>query len=218
MKKEIIRSIKELSGKYSEYEVFRDWVEASAIMMQNATVLIHDDTWEKREAEFNRIMKRYSPSEQKKIAKMFAELVYTFETEGPGDVLGEIYMEAGCGNRNTGQFFTPYHLSELTAQVALLKDVSEKKPLIMNEPSCGGGGMIIAAAGVLKNRGLNYQKCMKVVAQDLDWNSVYMTYVQLSLLGIKAVVAQGNTLEEVYHRGFPKERVFKTPAEMGVLL
>ena len=64
----------------------------------------------------------------------------------------------------------------------------------MHEPSTGGGGIIIAAAKVLKDRGLNYQKCLKVVAQDLDWKGVYMTYVQLSLLGIEATVIQGDSL------------------------
>ena len=29
---------------------------------------------------------------------------------------------------------------------------------------------MIAAARALKERGINYQNCMKVVAQDLDWN------------------------------------------------
>ena len=75
--------------------------------------------------------------------------------------------------------------------------------------------MIIAAARVLKERGLNYQRCMKVTAQDLDWNSVYMTYVQLSLLGIDAEVIQGNTLSDSMPE--PKQ-IFLTPNRMGMLI
>ena len=78
--------------------------------------------------------------------------------------------------------------------------------------------MIIAAACAIRNRGLNYQKCMKVVAQDLDWKSVYMCYLQLSLLGIRAVVVQGNTLREPYERGYPENRVLYTPGERGLLI
>lgn len=79
--------------------------------------------------------------------------------------------------------------------------------------------MIIAAVRVLKERGVNPQRCMKVVAQDLDWKGVYMTYLQLSILGIKATVVQGDTLTEPYTgKGYPPERVLRTPAEKGVLL
>ena len=55
--------------------------------------------------------------------------------------------------------------------------------------------MILAFAKALNRKGLNYQKMLKVTAQDLDWNSVYMSYVQLSIAGINAVVIQGDTLK-----------------------
>jgi len=45
-----------------------------------------------------------------------------------------------------------------------------------------------------------------------------MTYVMLSLLGINAVVAQGDTLTEPYYPGYPKDRVFRTPANKGALI
>jgi hypothetical protein len=99
------------------------------------------------------------------------------------------------------------------------KNVSEEQPFIINEPSTGGGGMIIAAARVLKDRGINPQRCMEVVAQDLDWKGVYMTYVQLSLLGIKATVVQGDTLCEPFdERKYSPERVLYTPARKGLLM
>ena len=86
------------------------------------------------------------------------------------------------------------------------------------EPSCGAGGMIIALASVLQRRGINYQRCMRVVAQDLDWRSVYMCYLQLSLLGIRATVVQGDTLKEPYMKGYPEQRILYTPGERGLLL
>ena len=133
------------------------------------------------------------------------------------DVLGEIYMESGCGNKSTGQFFTPFHLSELCARLDLT-GADGSRMIELNEPSCGGGGMMIAAAKVLKVKGINYQKIMKVVAQDLDWKAVYMCYVQLSILGIDAVVVQGDTLSEPDWRSRPPECIFRTPKNMGVLL
>lgn len=78
--------------------------------------------------------------------------------------------------------------------------------------------MIIAAACAIRNRGLNYQKCMKVVAQDLDWKGVYMCYLQLSLLGIRAVVVQGDALQEPYEQRYPRNRTMYTPGERGLLI
>ena len=77
--------------------------------------------------------------------------------------------------------------------------------------------MIIAAAAVMKDRGISYQDVLEVVAQDLDWKAVYMCYVQLSLLGINATVVQGSTLKEPYVQGYPEERIFRTPKKVGIL-
>lgn len=216
-KKEIVKIINKMSGKYSPDIIFADWIECMAVAIQNALYMFHDELWKKREKQYAAVMKRYEIEERKNFSRMLVLLTEAFEKE-MSDILGEIYMEAGCGSKQTGQFFTPFHLSGLVATVAM-KNVSVENKLIINEPSVGGGGMIIAAAKELKRRGLNYQKCMEVTAQDLDWRSVYMAYVQFSLLGISAEVVQGNTLSETYIQGkFPKEKVFLTPARMGALL
>ena len=79
--------------------------------------------------------------------------------------------------------------------------------------------MIIATASVLKEKGINYQQVMEVVAQDLDWKGVYMCYLQLSLLGISAVCVQGDTLVNPYIPGKTEaSHILYTPARMGVLL
>lgn len=59
--------------------------------------------------------------------------------------------------------------------------------------------------------------CLDVVARDLDWNGVYMTYVQLSMIGIKAVVIQGDTLAEP-EKNYNAERFLMTPAKIGAIL
>ena len=79
--------------------------------------------------------------------------------------------------------------------------------------------MVIATALCLRDKGINYQQRLRVVAQDLDWKAVYMCYVQLSLMGIRATVVQGSTLTEPYDaRKTDPAHVFRTPAEMGVLV
>lgn len=219
-KKEIVDTLQHMSGKYSTYEIFSDWIKCCALAISNQSDLFRDnEIWESREQEYLATIQKYTAEEAQEFTWMLAELAFALEDEIT-DVLGEVYMAAGMGNKSTGQFFTPYHLSEALAGVAIPADISPAKPLVLDEPSTGGGGMIIAAAEILRKRGLNHQKCMKVVAQDLDWKGVYMTYLQLSLLGIKAIVVQGNTLSEPFTdlRSYPKERVLLTPAQKGMLI
>lgn len=216
-KMQIAECITGMSGKYSSYEIFSDWVEMMAIAIQNNCTVVHNKLWQQREQQYIQTFSRYSQHEKEVIFKMTGLLTLAFEEE-IADVLGEIYMEAGCGSRATGQFFTPFHVSRMCAELTIPHDVDENNRYVMNEPSTGGGGMIIAAARVLKDRGLNYQRCMKVTAQDMDWKAVYMTYVQVSLLGIDAAIVQGNTLAEPYVHGYPDERVFYTPRRMGMII
>lgn len=215
-KKDIIKCIEGISGKYSSYEVFSDWIKCCSLSISNSMDLFHGKIWRDRERAFADTMARYSGSERNKFSEMLAMLVETLENDMT-DVLGQVYMESGMGSKAAGQFFTPYHLSYLCAKLSL-PDPDELGLYHINEPSCGGGGMIIAAAQTLKEKGVDYQRKMRVVAQDLDWKGVYMCYLQLSLLGINAVVVQGDTLCEPYTNGYQSNRILMTPARMGVLI
>ena len=222
-KKEIIKIIKKMSGSRSGYEIFSDWVRCTAIAIENSTHVIHDKVWEEREKLYKDTMNRYTLEERRKFPEMLAYLTMAFE-DGPDDILGKVYMESGMGSKVTGQFFTPFNLSEMVARLSLETTVEKKKKgemgkITVLEPSCGAGGMIIAAAKVLHQKGINYQQAMDVVAQDLDWKGVYMCYVQLSLLGISAICVQGDTLAEPYdpHRT-PRSHILTTPKKAGVLL
>lgn len=217
--KYIIDNIMSMSGKYTPYQIFTDWITLSAISIQNACKLIHDKTYEHREELYCNVAKKYSADELRILSNMTGALSLLLGDK-MCDVLGEIYMKAGCGNKNTGQFFTPYNLSYLTASLIYGNqfDQSEDEQIEINEPSTGGGGMMIAIAQVAKEHGIDYQRKLHVIAQDLDWNGVYMTYIQLSLLGVRAIVVQGDTLIDPYRKGYDECRVFRTPAEEGVLI
>lgn len=219
-KQEIIDAITRISGKYSAYEVFSDWIRCMAMSISNSTALFHNKIWQDREDVYKETIKRYSKDEQLLMCEMTAWLAETME-DGPDDVLGDIYMQSGMGSKAAGQFFTPFHLSVLTARMALQESLQSFNggKIELNEPSCGGGGMIIAAAKVLQEAGIDYQRNLRVVAQDLDWKGVYMCYVQLSLLGIDAICAQGNTLADPYIPGRTVQaHILMTPARMGMLV
>lgn len=215
-KKEIIERLNRLSGSRSPYEVFCDWIKCSAISIQNACHIIHNGLWKKREEQFLQTIRPYGEAGQE-FGDMLGLLTMALDQD-ISDILGQIYMEAELGNKSTGQFFTPFHISRMCAELGL-RDQDGSQKITINEPSCGAGGMVIAAAAALKERKINYQRCLDVVAQDLDWKAVYMCYVQLSLLGIRAVVVQGDTLSDPYLPGKTNtECIFYTPRHMGVLI
>lgn len=213
--KEIIERINKLSGSRSPYEVFCDWIKCSAISIQNACQ-IHNDLWKKREEQYMQTIRPYG-EHGLEFGDMLGFLTMALEND-ISDILGQVYMEAELGNKSTGQFFSPFHISRMCAELSL-RDQDGSQKITLNEPSCGVGGMIIATAAVLKDRNVNYQLCLDVIAQDLDWKAVYMCYVQLSLLGIRAVVVQGDTLSAPYiPRKTNPKCIFYTPRHMGVLI
>ena len=217
-KKEIADTIQGISGKYNPYQIFRDWCEMYAISIQNSCVLWHDAVWQNRENIYKSLWNKYDESEHDAFGKITCLYAIALQYE-IGDLLGEIFMESGAGNASAGQFFTPFHVSEMVAKIgASDENILKEEKIHMTEPSIGSGGMVIATAKYLKERGINYQKKLKVVGQDLDWLAVYMSYIQLSLLGIDAIIVQGDTLTEPYVKGYPKERTMRTPMNMGVLI
>lgn len=205
-------------GTYSAYTIFSDWVECCALAIQNSCMLIHNKLWNAREEQYLQIIKKYDDKQRRLFSHMFYLMSCALE-ENIEDVLGDVFMKSGCYSKALGQFFTPFHLSKLTAAMRVPDNISENDKITINEPSTGGGGMIIGFASVLKDRGINYQKIMDVTAQDLDWKGVYMSYLQFSLLGISATVVQGDTLLEPYTEGaYPEHRVFRTPRRLGVII
>lgn len=219
-KKEMIDSIRKIAGRYSVYEIFTDYIRMGALSIQNTCDQNHGKIWKEREQMYMDTVRKYNSDETKVMCNLIGLLTYALE-DNLEDVLGDVYMKADMGSKAAGQFFTPFHLSELTARVGVdidrLKDTEEI--IEMNEPSCGGGGMIIAVCKVLKDAGINFQKRLRVVAQDLDWKGVYMTYLQLSLIGCNAIVVQGDTLRQPYDpEKTDSAHILRTPKNMGALL
>lgn len=54
--------------------------------------------------------------------------------------------------------------------------------------------MVLSLVKALKKRNINYQQELLVEATDISDVCAYMTYIQLSLYGIPAIVYCGNTL------------------------
>ena len=77
--KEIIKTIGELSGSYTPYVIFTDWVKMTAIAIQNSCCALHDKTWQTREKAYIDTAKKYSNQERASLCKMQALLWQSFQ-------------------------------------------------------------------------------------------------------------------------------------------
>ena len=192
-KNNMLKMFNRLNYKHTTWEVYSDFIELSTLAINSAAQIINKGKNDKRYFE---IMKRYSKEEFEIFPKLLCELVDSLETN-PTDVLGELFMELDLGSKWKGQFFTPYNLCLLMAELAMgdiEKTIQEHGYVTLNEPCSGGGAMILAFAQKMRERGYNPQKQLMVICQDLDEKAVYMSYIQLSLMGIPAIICHMNTL------------------------
>lgn len=119
------------------------------------------------------------------------------------DFLGEIFSNYNMGNSYKGQFFTPYNVSFMMAQMSLgdLKpQINEKGFLRISEPASGAGCMIIAVREVFLKQECNPSTDMYVEMIDVDELAFLMSYIQISLYGIAAKVIHGNAITREMYR------------------
>ena len=208
---DILKQMNKFSGQTSPTEFLSDVFKCGAIAISNK----FDKTkYDKRESEYKLTINKYNKSDRQLIADIFANIYILLSNQlyiGFDDYLGKIYMPSNTSNYKTGQFFTPYTISKLCADVAIdekeIKNHIENDNIItMHEPAVGSGGMVLATADTLYNKyHFNISRNLFVECGDVDVRCVYMTYLQLSLAGIPAAI---------YHRdGLSLETwdVWKTP-------
>ena len=199
---DILKKVFDSSGKIGKHELLSATFECGAIAISNQFDYVQRD---RREKQYLSVISRYDKETQGAIAEIFGDIYslliqMTDSNIGFGDYLGEIYMQSDTSNSKAGQFFTPYSVSKLNAEMLLdekmVRDYMENdRILTIGEPACGSGGMILASADVLFNRyGFNTARNLLVECGDLDKRCVHMTYLQLSLAGIPAIIYQRDTL------------------------
>lgn len=203
---------KKLLYRHQAWEVWSDFCTMAAISIANAVDKRH---FEAREKLYLDTIKRYTKEEQQVFPILFAETVMELERNPDQDFLGKMFMQLELGNHWKGQFFTPYNVCHLMAEMnmdAQVKNIEEKGWISVSDCCCGAGAMLIAFANVCRKKKINYQQCVMFVAQDIDPVAAYMCYIQLSLLGCPGYVKIGDALAEPMVEGDEaKECVWCTP-------
>ena len=100
-------------------------------------------------------------------------------------------------NVDIGQFFTPYDVARMMTMMSLQDAgalIAQNGFLTLQEPASGAGGMVLAAADTLQEQGFDPGLHMLVNTIDLSPLCFHMTFLQLTIRGIPALVEHGNTL------------------------
>lgn len=115
------------------------------------------------------------------------------------DYLGIVYMELGAANKWNGQYFTPFEVARMMAELILgdVRDWPEDKPLRICDPTAGSGALLLAAAHVIamSNPKLLERGQVYFFGADIDYTCVQMAKLNLILHG----------LDSLSQRGFCKE-------------
>ena len=214
--KPFLSKLQDLSRSRSPHRTFSDWLEIAALSLHQLPYHVGDL---EKDAAFEQLeqcyMERIQPYSRDEL-NVFAELLRLTTIahhSGYGDFLGEIAGEAELLNAKGGQFFTPYHLCRAMAKMSLgdvKAQVEAKGFLTVCEPACGAGALVIASAEEMAAQGVDPRAYVQFDCTDISRDAFNMTYIQLSVQNLQAVVHHGNTLSQEYweHRPTPQLRLF----------
>lgn len=193
--KQFVKLFSEVCHWNSPWERWNDMITMFAIEIANPLDTVNREA---RNELYASIARKYSPEEMIRFAGLFAEMVTQLELHPFQDFLGSMYMELELGNDHAGQFFTPYNVCKMMAETQVTEVVAQHIQdhgyISINDPACGGGATLIAAAGALHEMEIDWQNKAYFIGQDLDTTVAMMCYVQLSLIGCAGYVRIGDTL------------------------
>ena len=212
---EIIKLIDKYSYSVDHTRYISNIFECGALAISNSVDLSQFDDREKR---YKQIIAEYNETAQKGICEIFSKIFLmcssvVYDNGIFGDYLGDLFMRLNQGNKHAGQFFTPYNVSKMMAEIIITEEKIRQSTendgvMTIADPCCGGGGMIMAALSTLKERGVNYARNCFVECTDIDIRCVHMTYLQLALAGVPAIVKHQDALSRQLWS------VWRTPAFM----
>lgn len=178
--KAFLNAFNKLTNRHRAWDAWRDFVTMFACALSNP---VDKEHYDEREALYLRTIKKYNKQEQELFPELAAQTVLALEKNPEQDFLGSIFMSLNLGNESNGQFFTPYHVCELMAEVTMddtVQKVEQDGYISVNDPCCGAGATLIAAIHAARKRlekvNINYQNHVLVIAQDIDMTVALMRY------------------------------------------
>jgi hypothetical protein len=173
--KEFYRILEAIQPHGRIADTFQDFCRCAAIAL--AQPFYNNADWEH---EYLRIIRKYSSEQATRIAELLSIAVMALEENPTQDFLGEIFSQHGINSSHKGQFFTPYSVASMIAQISLSeheKIIQKRGYITVCEPCCGSGVMLIGLRNVMIERGYNPSTQMLVTCMDIDPLCCDMAYI-----------------------------------------
>jgi hypothetical protein len=179
----LFKKLEQLSQRsgVSRGNAFEDWLTAMVCALAAET----------KEGEYLAMVERHKAGKEGKrgidlMGQMFGELVNAM-SESDADILGDLF-QGSITYGEAGQYFTPESVTKLLAQMTIDPDArpTDGKPILINDPCCGTGRMLLEAA--------NINSHAELVGQDIDARCTKITAINLGLRGRYGWVLCGNSL------------------------
>ena len=225
----ICKLIENASGRYSARDIFYDVVELMALTLAMTTDRRNDKSVHKA---YQSLIEKHGEDKEDSthyMGRIQYEIMNLFfkkrEAKDIIDIFGPLHSAFNMGDSGLGQFFTPWHISVFMGKCILSKeDFAGDKFKTLSEPTCGAGGMILAAAQVVNEYRLDYREKLVAYGSDIDKLCCMMTYVQCSLYQIPAMIEHANALSmepvgsrwftpAFYQMGWPEKLGFNKASE-----
>jgi hypothetical protein len=194
-RKQFIKAFDDLARHRERHNVLADFLDMAVCAIRKRT-LPPGPAADQLEEQYMAVVKRNRPEDVRAMPKLLGIATIAVQ-EGGCDFLGQVVGDMELLNAHMGQFFTPYDVSRMMAEMSLTDVgtvIREKGFVTLMEPASGAGGMIIAAADVLTKQGFDIGRQLYVDATDISPMCFKMTYLQAALRGIPATIRRGNSI------------------------
>lgn len=195
LRKQFIKAFDRLAHHRERHDVLADFLEMATCAIRKKTLPPGPDA-DAIEERYMAVVKRHRPEDVRAMPELLGITAIAVQ-EGGCDFLGQVVVELELPNQHMGQFFTPYDVSRMMAEMTfdtVDEIIAEQGFVTVLEPACGAGGMIVAAADVLEARGFDIGRQLYVDGTDISPMCFRISYLQASLRGIPATIRRGNTL------------------------
>lgn len=195
LRKQFVKAFESLARHRERHDVFTDFLDMAVCAIRKKT-LPPGPAADAIEAQYMAVVARNKVEDVRAMPKLLGITALAVQAGGC-DFLGQVVGDLELINGHMGQFFTPYDVSRMIAEMTLDtvgEVIAEQGFVTVQEPACGAGGMIIAAADAIERRGFDIGRQLYVDGTDISAMCFKMTYLQASLRGIPATIRRGNTL------------------------
>ena len=205
-----VKELSRLDSSKTVTEKFRDFCELAYCSYAKLTA--NKEKAHTLENRYMQIVSSYPDKDTIRASPALLAQAYIAVNEKQ-DFFGKVASEIGALDARAGQFFTPYEICLLMAEITLADaaaQINEKGFLTLNEPTAGAGAMLLAAADVLERQGFDPTIHLIVKAQDISQLCFHMCFLQLTFRAVPALVERANTLSlEVFESAWtPASFVF----------